>query len=98
MLPTIQFLKKHFHCKNRLSQQCHAGVLQKMYALAQHEAETHFQLHPKGMPRVVSKEQETVVRSNDEFFPKGAIAFFVTMLIGFALIWLGMYVVMVHRR
>lgn len=34
----------------------------------------------------------------EEFFPKGAIAFFVTMLGGFALIWLGMYVLLVHRQ
>ena len=33
-----------------------------------------------------------------EFFPKGAIAFFVTMLGGFALIWLGMYMLLVHRQ
>ena len=33
-----------------------------------------------------------------EFFPKGAIAFFATMLGGFALIWLGMYILLVHRQ
>jgi hypothetical protein len=33
-----------------------------------------------------------------EFFPKGAIAFFATMLGGFALIWLGMYMLLVHRQ
>jgi hypothetical protein len=79
------------------SQEYRAGILQKMYALAQQPAKTSFRLPAKGSTRVPSKEQETVARSNDEFFPKGAIAFFVTMLFGFALIWLGMYVLMVHR-
>ena len=36
--------------------------------------------------------------TSDEFFPKGAIAFFVSMLAGFALIWLGMYLLLVHRQ
>jgi hypothetical protein len=47
---------------------------------------------------VVSKDEETVSRSREEFFPKGAIAFFACMLIGFGLIWLGMYLVMVQRQ
>jgi len=33
-----------------------------------------------------------------EFFPKGAIAFFAAMLVGFGLIWLGMYALLVHRQ
>ena len=33
-----------------------------------------------------------------DFFPKGAIAFFTAMLIGFALIWAGLYVLMVQRQ
>lgn len=33
-----------------------------------------------------------------EFFPAGAIAFFVVMLVSFGLIWLGMYVLMIHRQ
>lgn len=33
-----------------------------------------------------------------EFYPKGAIAFFVAMLGAFGLIWLGMYVLLVHRQ
>lgn len=33
-----------------------------------------------------------------EFFPHGAIAFFVTMLGGFVLIWLGMYWLLVQRQ
>jgi len=33
-----------------------------------------------------------------DFFPKGAIAFFAAMLVGFALIWAGLYVLMVQRQ
>ncbi len=36
--------------------------------------------------------------ATEEFYPKGAIAFFATMLGAFALIWLGMYVLLVHRQ
>lgn len=36
--------------------------------------------------------------TEEEFFPKGAIAFFVTMIAGFGLIWLGMYWMLVHRN
>jgi len=44
------------------------------------------------------KGKEEVLNKNQEFFPKGAIAFFVTMMAGFALIWLGMYWMLVHRN
>jgi hypothetical protein len=33
-----------------------------------------------------------------DFFPKGAIAFFAAMLVGFALIWAGLYALMVQRQ
>jgi len=33
----------------------------------------------------------------EEFYPKGAIAFFVSMLIGFGVIWGILYMMMVHR-
>ena len=33
-----------------------------------------------------------------EFSPKGAIAFFVAMLAAFGLIWFGMYLLLVHRQ
>lgn len=33
-----------------------------------------------------------------EFFPRGAIAFFVAMMGAFSLIWLGMYALLVHRQ
>lgn len=45
----------------------------------------------------IRKEQNSKT-VEQEFFPKGAIAFFATMLGGFALIWLGMYMLMVHRQ
>jgi hypothetical protein len=34
----------------------------------------------------------------EEFFPKGAIAFFVSLMAGFALIWGGIYLLMLHRQ
>ncbi len=33
-----------------------------------------------------------------DFFPKGAIAFFIAMLVSFGLIWFGMYLLLVHRQ
>jgi hypothetical protein len=33
-----------------------------------------------------------------QFFPSGAIAFFVAMLVSFGLIWVGMYLLLVHRQ
>ena len=33
-----------------------------------------------------------------DFVPKGAIAFFTAMLVGFALIWAGLYALMVQRQ
>lgn len=44
------------------------------------------------------KGKEEVLNEDEEFFPKGAIAFFVTMMAGFGLIWLGMYWMLVHRN
>jgi hypothetical protein len=35
---------------------------------------------------------------DQEFFPKGAIAFFVSMLIGFGVIWMGLYLLMLDRQ
>jgi len=35
---------------------------------------------------------------NEAFYPKGAIAFFVSMLGVFGLIWLGMYALLIHRH
>lgn len=32
------------------------------------------------------------------FFPRGAIAFFVTMLLAFGVIWLGLYFMLVQRQ
>ncbi len=42
-------------------------------------------------PVAVAHEQDTMV-------PRGAIAFFVAMLVAFAVIWLGMYEILVVRQ
>jgi len=48
---------------------------------------------------VASKIEEPSSREDDEvFFPKGAIAFFVTVLAVFGLIWLGIYLLLVQRQ
>ena len=44
------------------------------------------------------QKTELDTAAKEEFFPKGAIAFFATMLVGFGLIWLGMYWLMVKRE
>jgi hypothetical protein len=44
------------------------------------------------------KEPASKAATTEEFYPKGAIAFFAAMLGAFALIWLGMYVLLVHRQ
>ena len=42
---------------------------------------------------------QAIPAQNDaEFFPKGAIAFFVAMLVSFGLIWFGMYMLLLHRQ
>ncbi|MGA8368169.1 MAG: hypothetical protein ACLQMT_02775 [Candidatus Acidiferrales bacterium] len=45
----------------------------------------------------MKEPKDEAASDKDEFFPKGAIAFFASMLIGFGLIWVGMYLLMVHR-
>jgi hypothetical protein len=48
---------------------------------------------------VASKiQQPTENVSNEEFFPKGAIAFFATVIAGYGLIWLGIYLLLVQRQ
>jgi hypothetical protein len=37
-------------------------------------------------------------RTEPEFFPKGAIAFFAALLVFFALVWLLFYALMIHRH
>lgn len=37
-------------------------------------------------------------KNEADFFPKGSIAFFIVMLVSFGLIWLGMYLLLVHRQ
>lgn len=43
-------------------------------------------------------EKARTTKMLPEFFPRGAIAFFVCMLVGFAAIWLAMYALLVHRQ
>jgi hypothetical protein len=40
----------------------------------------------------------TSAAKQEEFFPKGAIAFFAAVLGGFGLIWLGIYFLLVQRH
>ncbi|HTQ58705.1 MAG TPA: hypothetical protein VMI32_00655 [Candidatus Solibacter sp.] len=48
---------------------------------------------------MTSKTEESNTSANSEkFFPKGAIAFFVLMIAGFGLIWLGIYLLLVQRQ
>jgi hypothetical protein len=37
-------------------------------------------------------------RPEEDFFPRGAIAFFALMIVGFGLIWLGIYFLLLHRQ
>ena len=56
--------------------------------------------------KTIDKLEEMPVAQQDaqnpeeahDFVPKGAIAFFAAMLIGFALIWAGLYALMVQRQ
>lgn len=43
-------------------------------------------------------ENNPAPQDNAEFFPKGAIAFFIAMLLSFGLIWFGMYLLLLHRQ
>jgi hypothetical protein len=45
----------------------------------------------------IVRNQETT-GADEDFYPKGAIAFFVSMLIGFGLIWAALYGLMLHRQ
>jgi hypothetical protein len=56
------------------------------------------ELHMARSPPVEINKGQSSKAAAEEFFPKGAIAFFAAMLGAFALIWLGMYVLLVHRQ
>jgi hypothetical protein len=47
---------------------------------------------------VASRNQPAGSSSDEQFFPKGAIAFFASMLLAFAVIWLGLYFMLVQRQ
>lgn len=48
--------------------------------------------------QVSSIAPATTVLEQDAMVPRGAIAFFVAMLVAFAVIWLGMYEILVVRQ
>jgi hypothetical protein len=36
--------------------------------------------------------------AEEEFFPRGAIAFFAVMVVAYGLVWLGIYCLLLHRQ
>jgi len=57
------------------------------------------------MNSIAGHEEKTSVKpgipeppAERPFFPKGAIAFFIAMLVGFAVIWGGVYALAIHRQ
>lgn len=55
-------------------------------------------MNQKRKEAVEVMETGEAASQKEEFFPRGSIAFFVTMIAGFGLIWLGMYWMLVHRN
>ena len=55
-------------------------------------------MNQKGKEAVGVMRIAEAANQKEEFFPRGAITFFVTMIAGFGLIWLGMYWMLVHRN
>ena len=51
---------------------------------------------PKAMLNQESLQIST--KNGAEFVPKGAIAFFIAMLVSFGLIWFGMYLLLLYRQ
>lgn len=49
-----------------------------------------------GMPSAANPEKLNV--DHDEFFPKGAIAFFIALIAFFAMVWLALYGIMIYRQ
>jgi hypothetical protein len=43
-------------------------------------------------------DKNPVPPMREEFYPKGAIAFFAAMLVAFGVIWFGMYLLLAHRQ
>jgi hypothetical protein len=48
--------------------------------------------------QVVVNEIRESSKGDEEFFPKGAIAFFAAMIVGFGLTWLGIYFLLLYRQ
>jgi len=44
------------------------------------------------------KSKQLPCKNEADFFPKGSIVFFIVMLVSFGLIWLGMYLLLLHRQ
>jgi hypothetical protein len=42
--------------------------------------------------------KDDFVATEKEFFPRGAIAFFASMILVYGLIWLGIYFLLLHRQ
>jgi hypothetical protein len=51
-----------------------------------------------GERNVSSIDVSSTVREQDVMVPRGAIAFFVAMLVAFGVIWLGMYEILAIRQ
>lgn len=45
-----------------------------------------------------SESRSMPEKNQENFFPSGSIAFFAVMLVSFGLIWLGMYLLLLHRQ
>ena len=43
-------------------------------------------------------EEQTQLQDQEEFYPKGALVFFLLLIILIAVIWFGMYFIMIYRH
>jgi hypothetical protein len=46
----------------------------------------------------MTRVKDAAESNENEFFPRGAIAFFVAMIVCYGIIWLGIYLLLVHRQ
>ncbi len=53
---------------------------------------------PRPKTSAPAQPEETTASKSEDFFPRGAIAFFVSLIIGFGLIWAGLFYLMVQRQ
>lgn len=59
---------------------------------------TQNQCFPQALWRKVPVSRNTSAPDEKEFFPVGAIAFFISMILAYGVIWLGIYVLLLHRH